>query len=915
MCYRKKFNLIRVLMLLTFMSVGNVAQAAIPKTERDALIAFYNSTNGANWKNKTGWLGTENECTWFGIACNGDAVTSISLEKNQLSGSISQALGQLSQLHYLNLEDNQLSGTIPSALGQLRQLEWFNLNKNLLSGTIPSLPELNNLKGLYLNNNQLTGSIPATLNQSSYLRHLNLAKNELNGAIPATLGQLTDLTYLNLENNQLSGPIPESLGQLIHLEELSFLDNQLSGTIPDTFKNLKNLKALYLFGNHLSGAIPSFLGQLSKLEIIYLATNQFTGPIPASLGQLSNLTLLHLYENKLSGTIPNELQQLTKLTVLGLANNCLSTDNPALIAFVSRFDPNWQSQAKDCSAPMPVPAPQPIVGTGYIEGNILNACNRKPLVSVDVNFTGSSARTQQTDRDGHYSIKLGSGRYDVGVSLTGYKTDTLNLVLEANETRLGNFLLTPTAGCANIRPANTKKAIIIAGSGPKLPSTDNPIWASTQALADRAYEALSLQGFKREDIHYFSAGPERTEHDINGIKITPDEANLNNLQQELTRWSGGVEQIVVYMIGHGGVGNFQLNRDTLLTPELLKPWLNALQAKLINDQSGQPGKLSLIIDACKSGSFIAPLAAPNRYIVTSTSADLDAIVANKDGSNSFSYHFWGQVGFKDGWLSTAFQQARQSMSSELVASGGKTQKAMLDADGSGGETTEEDYKAVGSYCYGDCKAHASVMPVIESISPLENLNGSLSSLLKVRASKPIAKAWVNIQRPDYRFPADGTALASILQINLTCNDSPSCEGHYNNFNLNDDYFITFYVQDKDNNIATPHTLKLFQNGLPQSNEKKNPNAVYEISTGVLTIKDVLVNGLHFYAELQNQSTTGFQFTLNHFYGLNPAGNSASAVFDGDVLTMPRVFADGTHYQVTLKLQAGQFILIGGSVVQ
>ena len=41
-----------VLMLCSF-----DAYSAIPNTERDALLALYTSTNGANWAYNDGWLG------------------------------------------------------------------------------------------------------------------------------------------------------------------------------------------------------------------------------------------------------------------------------------------------------------------------------------------------------------------------------------------------------------------------------------------------------------------------------------------------------------------------------------------------------------------------------------------------------------------------------------------------------------------------------------------------------------------------------------------------------------------------------------------------------------------------------------------------------------------------------------------
>ena len=48
---------------------GCANQTEIPKAECDALVALYNSTNGAGWTNHTGWLQTDTPCSWYGVYC------------------------------------------------------------------------------------------------------------------------------------------------------------------------------------------------------------------------------------------------------------------------------------------------------------------------------------------------------------------------------------------------------------------------------------------------------------------------------------------------------------------------------------------------------------------------------------------------------------------------------------------------------------------------------------------------------------------------------------------------------------------------------------------------------------------------------------------------------------------------------
>ena len=136
-----------VLVALLVLIPMSYADAQIPSIERDALIALYNSTDGANWSDNTGWLGAAGtECTWYGVGCSGGHVLGLYLMANQLSGSIPPELGNLSSLNWLYLFLNQLSRSIPPELGNLSSLIRLELSANELSGSIP--PELGNLSSL-----------------------------------------------------------------------------------------------------------------------------------------------------------------------------------------------------------------------------------------------------------------------------------------------------------------------------------------------------------------------------------------------------------------------------------------------------------------------------------------------------------------------------------------------------------------------------------------------------------------------------------------------------------------------------------------------------------------------------------------------------------------------------------------------
>ncbi len=160
-------------------------------TDREALVALYNATDGPNWEDDENWLSDAPLDAWKGVATGDDGrVTELDLGENRLNGEISPELGHIANLERLSLYGNQLSGKIPTELGSLANLELLSLYGNRLSGEIP--PELGNLAGLtelWLNSNRLSGEIPPELGDLANLESLWLRNNQLSGCAPASLNR------------------------------------------------------------------------------------------------------------------------------------------------------------------------------------------------------------------------------------------------------------------------------------------------------------------------------------------------------------------------------------------------------------------------------------------------------------------------------------------------------------------------------------------------------------------------------------------------------------------------------------------------------------------------------------------------------------------------------------------------------
>ena len=408
-------------------------------------------------------------------------------------------------------------------------------------------------------------------------------------------------------------------------------------------------------------------------------------------------------------------------------------------------------------------------------------------------------RVQKFNSDGQFVTKWGSfgsnpGEFSypkgIAVSSEGkvYVSDTANNRIQ---------VFKPTSYV----PSNkVLKAIVVAGSGPY---TGNNLWDATEMNANYAYRVLTYQGYTNDTIYYLSSDRNL---DLNGDGI-PDvdgDATNSNLQSAITQWANDAESLVLYLTGHGGDGTFRMSETEILRAEDLALWLNELQETM-------QGLVTIIYDACESGSFVSKLAPPSgkqRILITSTSPGEPAYFLSQ-GALSFSYPFWSQI-FGGAKIYDAYVMGKDVIGVAMGA--GKSQNPQIDDNGNGIGNEKTDGDLARNTYIGKGFATAGDIPSISTISQDQVLNGQTSATITVEVvtTGRITRVWVIVHSPDFTNPTDNP-ITDLPTFDLTWNEqSRRYEGTYDGFTVAGTYTITVYAMNENMIISLPKTTKVEQ---------------------------------------------------------------------------------------------------------
>ncbi len=320
------------------------------------------------------------------------------------------------------------------------------------------------------------------------------------------------------------------------------------------------------------------------------------------------------------------------------------------------------------------------------------------------------------------------------------------------------------------------KAIIVAGGGPD--ATGGVIWEETKRCANKAYDALILQGYEHGSIYYVSmeAG--------NAYVNSSNPATMfSDLSYAINVWAADATQVLLYFVDHGQTEQFVLFADAdstqTLSAQELDGWLDNLQSTMT-------GPVTFVYDACNSGSFISKMRPPDgreRIIITGSSYEPAYFLEN--GENSFSFQFWDKTILNKGNLGNAFSFARDTMQSYQNA----IVEANWDFEGNTNETSDIDIAndrviRRGTYVY------VGVHPYIVSVSEPKVLSVGTSATLWAKGVIDAETVWAQIIPPDVN-PADpNLPITDLPSIPLTYSEADDLyTGVYDGFAVDGTYII------------------------------------------------------------------------------------------------------------------------------
>lgn len=186
MAIREVFAICFVAFLCFWTSANGLLSAKGVNYEVQALMGVKHSLHDPHGVLENWDEDAVDPCSWTMVTCSPESlVIGLGIPSQDLSGTLSPSIGNLTNLQIVLLQNNNITGPIPAEIGRLTKLQTLDLS-----------------------NNFFTGEIPSSLGHLRILQYMRFNNNSLSGAFPTSLTSMTQLIFLDLSYNNLSGPVP-----------------------------------------------------------------------------------------------------------------------------------------------------------------------------------------------------------------------------------------------------------------------------------------------------------------------------------------------------------------------------------------------------------------------------------------------------------------------------------------------------------------------------------------------------------------------------------------------------------------------------------------------------------------------------------------------------------------------------------
>lgn len=395
-------------------------------------------------------------------------------------------------------------------------------------------------------------------------------------------------------------------------------------------------------------------------------------------------------------------------------------------------------------------------------------------------------------------------------------------------------------------PRGVGYAIIIAGG------KNDPSQPYFDLTANDVYKKLLTRGFTHERIFYLNPRMEQ-DADGDGVYDVDRISSRTNVSYAINTWAQGNASIddplLMYMVDHGKINTFFVNgiANTLTASDLNNHLDNLTDATGCHD-------ITVVYDACYSGSFIDELSRAGRVIVTSTSINASAIFDTIKGG-LFSCYFFSSISAGK-TIKEAFEDASNSPEIKLYKPFNIT--PLLDDNGDGiGHAiplsgTGDGSLAASNYIgilYGAPNFPPTITDVIRSQDVVVNTSITLWAVVVDDSS--IEEVYASIFEPNFGIlPTNET---TINQTTL-CLEDPDGDGNYTASFIPAElgnYTLIVHATDEEGSMASPKQCIITAVSAPETDNFDTGEGTYPSISGIhngtiIPSHDIIVHKLYTY---------------------------------------------------------------------